>query len=359
MSAFPEFKKGGPSQPSLGGEPKAVIEKLTGILTLVTGLTLTLGFFLTGLTSILIGAGTIGDVPGAAKTGPLAGIFGGLLGLILAVFIMLSTFSAKKGQPFKWLKISAIIWAAMVVLVALLATIFAAAGSDKIPWSDASTALNVLALIGGILIIVGIFLAKPQASFSMYMAGAGLLLVGVVLLLVGASMGGGLNDSAYVLGYKGTDYSQFLAIASFTNTVILVGLLIAVIGLIIVPFIGSQNIWVLNFLAVIGLLIGSAGSIYYSARVIGDFKDAMKYSSGLDKAAAAVGLVASVIMTIAMILLLILSILLLIGLILKTFAGAGQPAPAQPAAPSPAQPGAGEGQGGTAPQGEQGGSLAT
>ena len=316
MAAFPEYGGKGASGPSSN-----TLSRILSIFALITGILLSLSFILVGLTAILWEATVLkeyGDyLEGAAHAGPIAGIIGGILGFIIAVFVLLTAISAKKGRPYRWVKIAALIWSIFLIIMSITTTIFAAAGADKIG-SDASTALNVVALVGAILLLIGAILTRPGASFGMFLAGGSLLLVGVILLLVGSVMGGGLNDSAYVIGNKGTESSQFLALASLTGTFILIGMMIGVVGLLMAPFLGKKNLWVVELLAAIGVLVASAGSIYYSARIISDYLDLARseFIEGIAKAAAVSGVVSSVLMTISLILLLIVSILAIIKILM-------------------------------------------
>ena len=333
MVAFPEYGKGGGAGPSPG-----TLNRILSIFALITGILLALSFFLVGLTAILWEATILkeyGDyMEGTAYTGPIAGIIGGITGFIIAVFVLLTAISARKGNPYRWIKIATLIWSIFLIIMSIMTTIYAASGAEKIGL-EASTALNVVALVGAILLLVGVILTRPQASFGMFIAGASLLLVGVILLLVGSVMGGGLNNSAYALGVKEGELSQFLALSSLTSTFILIGMIIGVIGLLMAPFVGRRNLWVVELIAVIGLLIASVGSIYYSARVITDFLDMARseFVEGVAKAAGVVGTISSILMTISLILLLIVSILAIVK-VLSTQLGGQQGA--QPAAPAEA-----------------------
>ena len=320
--AFPEFREARRKAPKKDTQPATglSLRKIAGIVALIAGLFMMLGLLLGGFYYITLASLFISNArspPSAFYVFVTTLIFGGLLGILLAVFSLIAGVRSLRGNPARTARIASILWGAMLFIIFILGLVFDVIKEEGTPLK-VSKAMMIAGILGAIMIIIGAALVRGGASFLGYMAGVSLLLVGTILVLIGANLGDSLND---LISFGSKEYKGYLSTITFTNIVMIMGMIVGIIGLMIAPFLGRKFVWLITTIGLIGILVSSIGGTYYVATTIGDFSDlwdAASRGSGLQKAVAIFGLSSSIILTIGMVVVIVASIF---GIILQVLHG--------------------------------------
>ncbi len=284
---------------------------ISGTLLYTTGILGFIGFIMIGLTVLLFNIELLRRFPGVAKIGPIAGVLVAVTGFILGVFILLSVLSIRMKQPYRWLKITAIIWAVLLMIISILTTIYAAAGAGKVD-AFSLTSLNLVALIGSIIVLVSVIILKPSLTGGGFINGSILLILGLVLLYAGSTPVGGLNSSAYIAGASlvhGLGIVGLESLITLTSPLVLIGLIIVAFGIALAPYYRRLLPRLVEYLTLIGFLVSSIGILNKSVLSLKIYYELIRgsFNPTLLKASGVTGLIAALIMIITSLLIIILS----------------------------------------------------
>lgn len=291
MSVIPEYGKRQEKPEGKEEGPKVSgVRKAAGILGLIAGIFLFLGYL--GGTIMIGGVGAayfkeILDMPNPPAGAILLGFAFFLMAamaFILGILTLLAGIRSMKRSPAGTIRSGLILWSFLSLLLVILALISALSLKSELGIEEGiplgSTAAS---LIGFILALIGAILVKPRASFGSWIAGSILILVGIIFVTISLFMDSSVADIAAMEGDD--EFVRLINVLTFYDVPILIPMMIGAVGLIIAPFLGARNLWIVALLGIIAGIIAAVILVYYSATSIGDYWDLWKLVSDvLDRA---------------------------------------------------------------------------
>ncbi len=289
MSGIPEYR------PS-GGEAAAeqpTIRRIAGILALIAGVMLFIGFLSASITVFAAGALVL-SFTGLEATMVLlviAIIIAGIMGIVLAAYSLAAGLAARTGNPAPLAKPPTFMWAVLSILASILILI-------SLVMREASSGyeIPVMILVGSVLVLVGVALVKPGASLGAWLAGSIIIAVAIIIFMIVSVMEDVVEGPS--------KYRHLTATLSLLDVTVLLGGLIGAVALIVAPFLGRARLWIAEIIALVGVIVSLASIAYKAgigaifALILGGLGLLMPSKMTLTTLAAVTGLVAGIFLTI-------------------------------------------------------------
>lgn len=293
MSLIPEYKKTAKRESKPTGHG---LRLAAGITSLITGILLGISFMFISL-SDFISAGISLDelmstIGGNAPIALYILVFDYFIiaftVFLLSIYIIIIGIKSIKGGIGRTLRSATITWSLLLLIYVLLLII----SYIGLP-SEYKTGLSLpilpvtLTILAFLLILVGAVLVNVGVSFSRFFSGAFLLLVGVILLLVSSLINNGIAkmiDSMIFLPpqlAKVDHISDVHELVLFVNPAIVISLLVGAIAILIAPFIGTRNLWIIPLIGAVSFIYGMIIFLYYSVYAVTPIWDTWSTVKGL------------------------------------------------------------------------------